>query len=54
MRKKKTIQSTEGLDYSKNLKSVSNFPISILMVNLLRDPQVNNHEFEQNYLLKIE
>lgn len=50
MRKRKTIQSAEDFDKGKNLKSIANFQLSIDLINLLRNPTIKDHEFDESYL----
>ena len=54
IRKEKVSFTPEEIESLHHLKSLTKFPLSISLLNLLRDPQIINHEFDAKYLEEVE
>lgn len=54
MKKKKALYTADQIDELKKLNSEGYFPISISLLNLFRNPQVEDHEFSESFLRQVE
>lgn len=46
MKKKKTLFTSEQLEAFKKLTTLTAFPVSVSLLNLLRNPKIEDHEFD--------
>lgn len=53
-KRQKTQLAVEELEELRKLKSLTVFPLSMSLMNLLRDPKVEEHEFDESFLAQVE
>ncbi len=54
LKKIRTVHTAAELDELKKSKSVTEFPISVSLLNLLRNPKIENHEYDESFLCEVE
>jgi len=45
MKKNKTVHTADQLNESKKLSYLTSFPVSISLINLFREPKIEDHQF---------